>query len=98
MVIVVTNHALKRLSERLGLSKMSAMRIAERAFEEGIKHSETRGNLNKWVTSLYFVNKRANNIRLYGDKAFIFIDNSLITILQIPHNLMKEVNKIKARK
>ena len=42
----------------------------------------------------------SNFNRLYSEYPddFIFIDNSLITILQIPHNLMKEVNKIKARK
>lgn len=95
MVIVVTNHALKRLSERSGLSKTSGMRMAEKAFIEGIQHRETKGRLNKWVTSLYFVNRKANNIRLYGDKAFIFFDNVLITVLQIPSNLVKEVKRIK---
>lgn len=95
MTIVVTNHALRRLSERSGLSKIAGMRMAEKAFEEGVQHKETKGNLNKWVTSLYFVNKKANNIRLYGDKAFIFSDNILITVLQIPSKLVKEVKRIK---
>lgn len=95
MVIVVTNHALKRLSERSGLSKTAAMRMAEKAYLNGIQHGETKGNLNKWVTSLYFVNRKANNIRLYGDKAFIFADNVLITVLQVPSNLVKEVKRLK---
>ena len=69
--------------------------MAEKAYLNGIQHGETKGNLNKWVTSLYFVNRRANNIRLYGDKAFIFADNVLITVLQVPSNLVKEVKRLK---
>lgn len=98
MVIIVTNHALKRLSERSGLSKTAAMRTAEKAYLNGIQHCETKGNLNKWVTSLYFVNRKANNIRLYGDKAFIFVDNVLITVIQIPQDLVKDVKKLKNKR
>ena len=94
MVIVVTNHALRRLAERGGLSRKAAMRMAEKAYTEGVHHAETKGNLNRWVTSLYFVNKKANNVRLYGDKAFIFMDNILLTVLQIPSNLTKDMKKL----
>lgn len=90
--VIITNHAFQRMSERMGLSKKSAIRVAEKVYNVGITHSETTGNLNKWVTRQYFIsNKKANNIRLYGDKAFIFIDKVLITVIQIPHNLVKDV-------
>ena len=99
MVIIVTNHALKRLAERSGLSKTAAVRMAEKAYEQGITHAQTKGNLNKWVTRLYFVNRKANNIKLYGDKAFIFSDNILITVLQIPAGLCKNLkNMVKKTK
>lgn len=83
----VTNHARKRMRERCGFNKSSCDRMAKKALTEGIPHSQTKGCLNKWVTSLYFKNKTANNIRLYGDKAYIFHDTALITILPIPSNL-----------
>lgn len=89
--MVVTKHAQKRLKERCGLSKKAAERLANLAYEHGMKHSETTGNLRKWVVSQYFYNETANNIRLYGDKAFIFRGYTLITVLQIPHNLVKYV-------
>lgn len=90
--VIITNHAFQRMSERMGLSKKSAIKMAEKVYNVGLTHSETTGNLNKWVTRQYFIsNKRANNIRLYGDKAFIFIENVLITVIQIPHNLVKDV-------
>lgn len=65
--------------------------MAQKAYEEGITHAETKGRLNKWVTSLYFRNERANNIRLYGDKAYIFCDKTLVTVIQIPASLMKNL-------
>lgn len=93
-MIEISKHAFKRLSERSGLSKKAAYRIAERAFTQGITHSETKGNLNKYVTSLYFNNTKANNIRLYGDKAYIFVGETLVTVLQIPSNLTKDMKKL----
>lgn len=88
-MVIVTKHAEKRLKKRSGLTKKSIQRMAERAFTEGVKHKDTKGALNKWITSLYFKKEVGNNIRLYGDKVFIFSDNKLITVFQIPNNLVK---------
>lgn len=90
----VTHHAKDRLKERSGLNKKSVDRIAKKALEEGIPHKQTTGRLNKWITSLYFNNKAANNIRLYGDKAYIFSKETLITVLQIPPSLTKDLAKM----
>ena len=87
--LLITKHAQKRLKERCGLNKKAAERLANLAYEHGMKHNETTGNLRKWVDNQYFYNETANNIRLYGDKAFIFSGYKLITVLQIPHNLVK---------
>jgi len=90
-MVDVSDHAARRLRERCGLNKKSIQRIADKAFNDGIRHSETRGRLNKWVTSLFFYNRSANNIRIYGDKAYIFTKNTLITVIQIPTDLFKNV-------
>lgn len=91
--LVVTKHAQKRLKERCGVNKKSADRMAKKAYEFGMTHSETTGNLKKWVDGLYFYNETANQIRLYGDKAYIFHNQKLITVIQIPHNLVKYVKR-----
>ena len=39
-----------------------------------------------------------NQIRLYSDKAYIFTGDKLITVIQIPHNLVKEVDKLRRSK
>lgn len=95
---MVTNHAKDRMKQRCGLNEKSSVRIAMIAYEDGLRHGDLTGNLKKWVDSLYFKNRSANQIRLYGDKAYIFHDTKLITVLQIPHNLVKEANKLRKRK
>ena len=82
--IEVSRHAYERLH---GLSRKAATRMAEKAFYTGMKHSDTRGQINRWITSLYFNNKNANNIRLYGNFAYIFCNKILVTVLEIPNNL-----------
>lgn len=85
--IEVSRHAYERLHERCGLSRKAATRMAEKAFYIGMKHSDTKGQINRWITSLYFNNKNANNIRLYGNFAYIFCNKILVTVLEIPNNL-----------
>lgn len=85
--IEVSRHAYERLHERCGLSRKAATRMAEKAFYIGMKHSDTKGQINRWITSLYFNNKNANNIRLYGNFAHIFCNKILVTVLEIPNNL-----------
>lgn len=93
--MVVTKHAKQRMKKRCGLNEKSADRLAHIALEKGLHHKDLTGNLKKWVDKLYFYNRNANNIRLYGDKAYIFHDEKLITVLQIPHNLVKEADKLR---
>ena len=92
---VVTKHARYRMKQRCGVGKRSAHRMAEKVYRLGVRHGETSGNLRKWVDAQYFYNRSANQIRLYGDKAYIFHDEKLITVIQIPHNLVPEVSAIR---
>lgn len=92
--MTITKHAEARIKERCGLGKKTNQRMVEKVFNEGVTHSQTKGRLNKWVTSLYFNNESANNIRLYGDKAYIFCGETLVTVIQIPHDLMKNFKKM----
>lgn len=92
MKIKVSRHAEKRMRERCGLNKRTVEKMAQRAFDKGISHSESCGRLSKWITSLYFKNKNANNIRIYGEMAYIFSDNVLITVFRVPNNILKDID------
>jgi len=94
----VTNHAKQRAKERCGINNKSIERIAEKVLKQGITHNECTGQIRRWVDKLYLSEKKANNIRLYGDKAYLFNDNVLITILQIPNDLQNRVKTILKRR
>ena len=104
--MIVTRHAYKRLKERSGLNKKSVTRIAEKAFQEGIRHCEVKGNLKKWMSNVYLRNSNANNLRICGDKLFVFAGDTLITVLQVPSKfanhmddyLKKSVEEINEKK
>lgn len=90
----ITKHAKERLKQRCGFNKKASEKMVQKAYEEGITHSETKGNLNKWITGVFFHTKKANNIRIYGDKAYLFHDTTLITVLQVPPSIMKNMKNM----
>lgn len=90
----VSRHAETRMKERCGFNKHSSERMAEKAFQEGITHAQTKGKLNKWITKLYFHNRNANNIRLYGDYAYIFCETTLVTVIPIPNTLKRDLKSM----
>lgn len=91
--MIITKHAQRRMRQRCGVGKNSVKRMAKKVYDFGMTHSDTTGNLKKWVDGLYFYNKSANQIRLYGDKAYIFHNQVLITVVQIPQNLVQFVER-----
>lgn len=98
MPVTITKHAQQCLKKRVGLNKKALQRAAETAYAKGIRHQETTGNLKKWVTSLYFNNQAANNIRLYNGKAWIFAEQKLITVIQVPASLQDSLREMSERK
>lgn len=88
----ITNHAKRRMKQRCGVSKRACSKMAKKVFTNGVKHSETTGDLNKWITTLFFRHKTANNIRIYGGQAYIFCGHVLVTVIPIP-NEMKNTYK-----
>lgn len=96
--MTISNHARKRMKERCGFNRKSQDRMAKKAFDNGITHKQTKGRLHKWVTSLFFNNCNANNIRLFGEYAYIFAGETLVTVIPIPVNLKKDFEKMVKRK
>jgi hypothetical protein len=95
---VVTNHATQRLKERAGIGKKSSKNMAEKALERGLTHADLQGNLKKYVDGAFKRSKSGNNFRVYGEKLYVFKDNILITVFNLPNNLKKVANKLSKRK
>lgn len=87
MKVSVTKHARKRLKERMGLPKSSIDRMANKVFESGTKHYETRGILHKWMSEIYLKHGSGNQMRIYGDYLYIFHQNTLITLFPVPSEI-----------
>ena len=68
--------------------------------DKGLTHAETTGALHEWISNKYLKEQRANNIRIYGDKCYMFRGQDLITILTIPTAELRNiaVRNMKAKK
>lgn len=93
----ITQHAYDRGEERCGLNLKSFRKLAEKALHEGIKHSDTTGQLKKYFDALYFQHRNANNVRVYGEFTYLFCNERLITVLHLPNQFKKIVQKIRSR-
>lgn len=81
----VSKHGAKRARQRVGLPKKAVERNAQRALAEGIGYREATGALRRYISWLYeLYDGNGNNIRIYGDKVWIFHDSILITVLNVP--------------
>lgn len=94
--IIITDHAYSRMKERAGFNKSAVDKMASRAFEQGICHSETKGSLNRYITSkcLAYIEQK-QIIRIYGEFVYCFTMDGdkaiLITAYGIPKRLRNTV-------
>ena len=94
MPVHASKHAYEAAKERLGWKKKTLDNMLERVFNNGIKHSDTKGQLNKYITKLWFKYETANNIRIYGQDVYFFNDMKLITLYRLPNNLIKHLGEV----
>ena len=90
----VTNHAARRTKERLGLPKKLSHKNAENALRYGIRHSDTSGSLNRYISALYWKHETANNVRIYCNNVYILHGETLITIFPLPQKYRKTAARI----
>lgn len=94
-IVNITFHAYDRGRERYQWNNKTLLKMAEIAFLNGIKHSQTNGSLKKYIDKLWHQNKSVNNIRIYGQDIYFFHDNLLITLYQLPNAMKKHTKRYK---
>ena len=94
----LTNHASERIKERVGIPKRSQLAVIDRAFAEGIKHSETKGSLHRYLDRLYLQERTANNLRVYNYNVYLFRDDVLITVIPLNQKHYSACDKFKRKK
>lgn len=81
----VTKHGHNRIRQRAGIPKRAVERMTKAALEKGISPTDTRGSLKKYLAFIYAKgNGRANNLKIYANKVFVFDGEVLVTILNLP--------------
>jgi len=81
--VIVTRHAADRMRERGGLNRKSIQRIGNQVYFNGYPIERTKGRLRKWMYKISKSNPSAQNLRIYGDKLYIFSNDVLITVFKI---------------
>lgn len=87
-----------RTLRKVGGSKKSVERIAEKALKFGINQTEVSGNLSSYLNKITLRNKRADSIKIYNRKIYIFKGETLLSVLDLPHNKYVIENKLKNRR
>lgn len=97
---ILTKHASARMLERCGIQKKTQSKIVRRVWRHGLTHSESSvdSNLKRWIDGLYLSHRKPNKILLYGNGAYLFKDDVLITVILIPESLQKSVNQLRETK
>ena len=91
-MVAITTHAQRRLKERAGMNKNTAKKVAERAYCTGISFDNASSDIRKYISRVYMSHdKIANNIRIYGNIVYIFDNRTLITVFQMPQELVKQI-------
>ncbi len=97
----VTYHAEKRMKQRCGFGKKTAERMSLVVLQRGLAHRELNGEIRKYVDMLYLQSQKmsgANNIMVYGNYAWLFKDETLITVLTLPTNMNMRVSALIKKK
>lgn len=90
MSVTITEHAAKRMKERLGIPKKAHQRQAERAVDRGLKPSESKGDAKKLMDSRLFQYRKASNMKLYNGFVYVFHEDALLTVFELPKLKLKK--------
>jgi hypothetical protein len=93
----ITAHGEDRVQERIGLPKRAIKRLATKALNEGITHSQTSGALHKYLSQVYLKHHKASGMKLYGEFIWIFKGATLLTVLNLPNEYKVYMSELKKK-
>ena len=92
--MIITRHGDFRTRKRVWVNRSAVERLARKALANGITRYDAKGGLRRYLDALYHYNGQADNIRVYAEKVWIFSDNILITVLDLPQRYKNRANGI----
>lgn len=88
----VTYHAEKRIRQRIGVPKSAVKKLAVKARNQGVERKDTHGSLRRYLDSVYHYNDNSTHVFVWSEKVFIFADNALVTVLNLPPRYRNAAN------
>ncbi len=82
--IYLSRHALKRLKKRNGWNKKTSERMLKKIYEEGKQGDEIKGSVASWIEHKEKIRSGNAAYILYGEKAYVFDGQLLVTVLNTP--------------
>lgn len=100
--VYVTNHANKRIKERLPKMKSAKRRmaIAEEAFNNGIRFDASKGPERQYIKKCMKDKPEYKGYEyvLYALRIFVFNDGNLITILPCENQIKRRIESVYRKK
>jgi len=106
--IILSNHAKNRMVERSGINKKSTVRIAEKAYKDGISQSQATGSLLRYISYIAGKSYKNCDIRIFNEKVYVFRDTKerdeegrfiikMVTMLNLPLEYKKRAFSLQKR-
>ena len=92
----ITQHAFDRTRQRMGLNADALVKMAATALVKGMPHHATKGKLRRYLDGIFLRSMVANNMRVYGHYIYLFRGEKLITIYNMPNELIAISDKLQA--
>lgn len=89
----LTNHSIRRMHERIGVTRGVAKKHAKKVLENGIQHKDTMGELNLWMNREFLRYGTTNNMRYYAGSLYIFSDILLITVMKASPEIERNLSE-----
>ena len=94
---IMTRCAASKFRTKQGMNDKRAQRQANRILRYGVTHREATGEIKGFMDYMYF-HCHSNNTRLYGDTAYLFDRNVIISQYRIPDSLIPDVKRMNKEK
>jgi hypothetical protein len=89
---LLTDHAAARARQRMGLCRRAAERMARRAYDYGLRRTDTHGQLRHWLDGKLAFHGHPD-MRIYGEHVWVFGVHQVITVLWLPNELRAHARK-----
>lgn len=95
MALKITRHGKNRMKERLGLPKRAIRRHLKIVLKDGLTHKEMNGSLLSYINwQVIKFKHKCNKPIVHGHHLYIFHNETLITVLELPTKLKALADKL----